>query len=116
MGQAGPLEFFCSIFLVLDIPYTKGVVQMRSGIYLVGIISVVLLLALAFQLLPPPWEGGVAGWFCAIWYICALGAGLGYWYKYDKAKAKEARLRRLKEARQHQGLKQTGVSRRQQSY
>ena len=62
---------------------------MRSGIYLAGIISVVLLLALAFQLLPPPWEGGVTGWFCALWYICALSAGLGYWYKYDKAKAKE---------------------------
>ena len=90
---------------------------MRSGIYLVGIVSVILMLALAFQLLPPPWEGGVAGWFCAIWYLCTLAAGLGYWYKYDKARDREARQRKLELARLERGIAQkTGVGRRQRSY
>lgn len=90
---------------------------MRSGIYLAGIISVVLLLALAFQLLPPPWEGGVAGWFCAIWYLCALAAGLGYWYKFDLARAREERQRKLEQARQERlAAKKTGVGKRQRSY
>src|SRR5690554_1195933 len=115
-GRQRAAPFFCGIFPGEDIPYTKGVVQMRSGIYLAGVISVVILLALAFQLLPPPWEGGVTGWFCALWYLCALSAGLGYWYKYDKAKAKEERLRRLREARRRQSIRQTGVRRGQQSF
>jgi len=90
---------------------------MRSGIYLVGIVSVILMLALAFQLLPPPWQGGVAGWFCAIWYLCALAAGLGYWYKYDRARDREARQRKLEQARQERGTAQkSSVGRRQRSY
>lgn len=75
---------------------------MRSGVYLAGIIAVVAMLALAFQLLPPPWQGGVAGWFGALWYLSALAAGLGYWYKYDRARDREARQRQLKQARQEQ--------------
>lgn len=90
---------------------------MRSGIYLAGIISVALLLALAFQLLPLPWEGGVAGWFGAIWYLCALAAGLGYWYKFDSARDKEERQRKLERARQERlEAKKTGVGWRQRSY
>lgn len=72
---------------------------MRSKIYVIGIIAVVLLLALGFQLLPSPWQGGAAGWFSALWYICALAAGLGYWYKLDLAKAREMRQSQLAEAR-----------------
>lgn len=90
---------------------------MRSGIYLVGIVSVVMLLALAFQLLPPPWQGGVAGWFGGIWYLCALAAGLGYWYKYDRAKDREMRQRRLDQARQVRlEVRKAGAGSRQQSY
>lgn len=90
---------------------------MRSGIYLVGIVSVVLLLALAFQLLPAPWQGGVTGWFCAIWYLCALAAGLGYWYKYDRVRERERRQRQLELARQQrQAAGKTGLGQRQRSY
>ena len=90
---------------------------MRTGIYLVGIVSVTLLLALGFQLLPPPWQGGAAGWFSALWYLCALAAGLGYWYKYDKAKDREARQRKLEQARrQRLESMATERGRRQQSH
>lgn len=72
---------------------------MRSKIYIIGIIGVVLLLALAFQILPSPWQGGVAGWFSALWYFVALAAGLGYWHKFDLAKVQEERKKVLEQAR-----------------
>ncbi|HOB34885.1 MAG: hypothetical protein GX090_00505 [Firmicutes bacterium] len=72
---------------------------MRSKIYAAGIAGVVVLLALGFQLLPSPWQGGAAGWFSALWYLAALAAGLGYWYKYDAARSREKLARSLKEAR-----------------
>lgn len=73
---------------------------MRSKIYVVGIAGVVLLLALGFQILPSPWQGGAAGWFSALWYGVALAAGLGYWRKFDLAKAKEERKKALERASQ----------------
>ncbi|MGI6365090.1 MAG: hypothetical protein ACOX2G_05055 [Bacillota bacterium] len=72
---------------------------MRSKIYIAGIIGVVVLLALGFQILPSPWQGGTAGWFSALWYLVALAAGLGYWHKFDQAKAKEEREKALERAR-----------------
>jgi len=72
---------------------------MRSKIYVVGVVMVILLLALGFRLLPAPWQGGVAGWFSALWYLCTLAAGLGYWYKFDLAKSREQRQMQLAQAR-----------------
>jgi len=72
---------------------------MRSKVYVIGIIGVVLLLALGFQILPSPWQGGASGWFSALWYLIALAAGLGYWYKFDLAKAREEKQRMLAKAR-----------------
>lgn len=89
---------------------------MRPGIYMTGVISVALLLALGLQLLPPPWQGGIAGWFGALWFLGALAAGLGYWRKYDKAKARQVRQRKLAEARERQTAKRTELGRRQRSY
>lgn len=71
---------------------------MRSKIYVVGIVGVVVLMGLGFQILPLPWQGGVAGWFSALWYAVALAAGLGYWYKFDLAKAREERKKALERA------------------
>lgn len=71
---------------------------MRSKVYVVGIVGVVVLLGLGFQILPSPWQGGVAGWFSALWYAVALAAGLGYWYKFDLAKDQEERKKALTRA------------------
>ena len=89
---------------------------MRPGIYMTGVISVALLLVLGLQLLPPPWQGGIAGWFGTLWYLGALVAGLGYWHKYDKAKAREARQRKLALAKERLVTKRTELGRRQRSY
>jgi len=90
---------------------------MRVKIYVIGIIAVVFLLGLGFQLLPLPWEGGTAGLFSALWYLCALAAGLGYWHKFDLAKEKEDRRRHLAEAVQARAEAEKRVqARRQQAY
>lgn len=73
---------------------------MRTKMYIIGIVSVVALLALGFRVLPAPWQGGVAGWFSALWYLGALAAGLGYWYKLDLAQASAKRKKLLAKARQ----------------
>lgn len=72
---------------------------MRSKVYVIGIIAVVILLALGFQVLPSPFQGGGAGLFSIIWYICVLAAGLGYWYKLDQAKARKDRQSQLEQVR-----------------
>jgi len=87
---------------------------MRSKIYVAGLIMVVLLLALGFQILPTPWQGGVAGWFSALWYLCALAAGLGYWHKLDLAKDREQRQKMLERARQSREKSKPNVRGRRQ--
>lgn len=90
---------------------------MRSKIYVVGIIAVVCLLGLGFQVLPAPWQGGTAGLFSTIWYCCALAAGLGYWYKFDLAKAYEERRKQLAEAlRARAEARNLTAVRRQRAY
>jgi hypothetical protein len=90
---------------------------MRSKMYVIGLAAVVILLALGFRILPAPWSGGVAGWFSALWYLSTLAAGLGYWYKLDRAQASEERQKFLAKARQSRIQKQKQTQgRRQRAY
>ena len=89
---------------------------MRSKIYVIGLVAVVLMLALGFRILPLPWSGGVTGWFSALWYLCCLTAGLGYWYKLDRAKASEQRQQFLAKARKSRGQQKQVRGRRQRAF
>lgn len=74
--------------------------------YRLGLAGVVLLSAVALRVLPPPWQGGAAGWLSGLWFGCALAAALGYWYKLDQIRDVARHRRLLEEARRRSKIRQ----------